>query len=168
MRSGNLSEVDCLHDKIKEISLSHKNIYRAIKEFYDLSFIPIESEFYLVCILSILESLLVEFDKSKNNDKISVQLCEKLTYINECLNESKLEYKNFFKGPDVRFKTLIMKIYKYRSDIAHGNERYFVNKLQVLNSKEKVFEFAYQLVKAVVNYSINCPDVVSTLKKSRL
>lgn len=74
--------------------------------------IPSESPFYILGMFSIIETLLVYGD-----EKVGRQLRTKLSKINDHL-ERPMNFSEFF-GKE-KFKTIIFKLYKYRSDIAHG------------------------------------------------
>lgn len=161
-----LNQVDSIYSYLKNISNNFPHIYEAIKDFNSLSLIPKSSTFKIVCIFSIFEYLLVKIQKEDINDKISIQLINKLNFINEKLGLSKMNYNDYFKGPNPKFMTLIGKLYAFRCDIAHGNRISFDEELQILQMKDKAYEFLYVFLKRVLIYAINNPEAILNLKEN--
>lgn len=167
LKSSELDDVYGLYINLKQIKerSEYKSITRAIDDFDNLELIPIYTNFKIIALFSIMENLITKNPERGIDISISKQLSNKLNLLNNRF-EKKIVYNDFFNGSnDVKLTTLIEKLYAYRSDIAHGNYLDFENRLQMLNNKEKVYTFLYNLVKKVIKQSLREPDLVVDLKE---
>jgi hypothetical protein len=55
-------------------------------------------------------------------------------------------------------------LYQYRSDITHGNLPGFDGKLQEIKDTKILYEYLYDLVKKMILFFIENPELVNDLK----
>ena len=96
------------------------------------------------------------------------QLQSKLNLLNNRFT-NKIDIKQHFKvPPEISFEKIIEKLYTYRSDIAHGNNVDFEDKLKELNNHDKVQSFLTALVKECIKQSLIEPQLINNLRMLNL
>lgn len=151
--------------EFRNIKNDFKYINKAIDDYYSLQLISKKSFFRTVGYFSIFESLLVH-NPSRNGDSgITHQLKTKLSLVHNRF-EDPIDFKEFFKSSNsVKFITLIEKLYKFRSEIAHGDFSDFENELQIITGKKEADKFLNLLLKKVMLQAICEPRLIDDLKK---
>lgn len=85
--------------------------------------------------------------------------------INNQLN-NRIDFNEYFKGPKTLTEEIIIeKLYYYRSKIAHGDYYDFNNDLQILINHEITYNFLELLLKRILIYSMNNPQLIKDLKE---
>ena len=142
-------------------------IVKALDDFVDLGNISKSSTFKVIGYFSILEHLLTTYKSDlPNSDSLKIQLSKKIMFLNTKF-EKEIQLSDFFKGPHSNtIETIVRKLYEYRNDIAHGNKSDFENDLQLLkNQRNNILEFLKLVLKNVLCYAIEYPQLVSDLKE---
>ncbi|MCR8635763.1 hypothetical protein [Paenibacillus radicis (ex Xue et al. 2023)] len=137
-----------------------KYINKAINDYWLLRLIPKSTLFYTVGMFAILEALLVHHSQTIS---ILHQLKTKLNLLNNRLEPSrKIKFQEFFG--EVKYETIISKLYSYRSDIAHGDFSDFKGELNILVDHKLVIEFIHHILKSVIVQSLREPQLIMDLK----
>jgi hypothetical protein len=142
----------------------HDSIKSALDDFLAIGGISNQSPFKIISYFSILEQLITTID---NDKRISSQLSKKIQFLENNEFAEKTDYKSFFKGPDSNnLETIVSLLYRYRSDIAHGNPIDFDQKLRVLkNQRGNLHLFLRELVKKVLLVALEKPGFILGLKE---
>jgi hypothetical protein len=150
-------------NKIKEEYLF---INKALEDFFKTMEISNHSTFKIVSYFACFESLLVniDFDRLKS---IRSQLESKLDLLNNQF-KSPIDVFDYIKGPDTLSLGKVVGVaYNYRNSIAHGNFIDFEKKLEIFSktSKIDILSFLRNVLKKVLIFSLNDPQLITDLKK---
>ena len=141
-------------------------ISKALVDFVDIKDISERSSFKVLSYFSVLELLLTTYrPRSSNDSSLSSQLRNKISLLNNQF-KNKIDIKAYFKGSDTNtLETIIEKLYQYRNDIAHGNLSDFEKDLRILkNQKQMIIPFLHDLLKRILMFSLEQPQLISDLK----
>lgn len=143
-----------------ELSDEYSFVIKSIQDFKEICLMPNTSHFKIIGYFSVVENLLT----SGTDKSIRSELGNKINLLNNRF-EVPLEWNSYFKGSNTTsLKTIIENAYKYRNDIAHGNEIDFDKKLRSLNNNIQVRLFLHDLTKKLLVYSLNEPQLIKDLK----
>lgn len=142
-------------DKERDI---YTYISKALSDYRNLQAIPRENPFYILAMFAILEALLVHNSQSV---PIGHQLRSKLGLLNNRF-EHPINFFEFFGN--VSFKKVIDTLYKYRSDVAHGDFSDFNGELQLLVDPDNVSKIIHRILKATLKQAIKEPQLIEDLK----
>lgn len=140
-------------------------IKKAIRDFTDLKQVSTRKPLYVVGLLAIIELLLTTHQDTTTEKSLSHQLREKLTLIGNRLGEpiSLVEY--FPSAGGIEFKSVVTKLYHYRSSVAHGTPVDFGRgALQVLQGHREVCSFLRVLVRKLILHAVQEPLLLRDLK----
>ena len=148
-------------------SKDYEFVGKALDDFIALMDISINSPFKILGHFSILELLLTYRNNTSHEDSIYRQLQRKVSLLNNQF-ENKINFQKYFKGANSNtIETIIGKLYKYRNNIAHGNNSDFKNELKLLKDKKNnILAFLRVLLKKILVYSIKNPRLIKDLKYS--
>lgn len=159
-----LREIIDLQSNLMSNEKEYSNIIKSINDFQSIDQIPTNSAFKVVALLSIFENLLTTDPFKSNSNSITMQLQSKIHLLSRRF-DSKIDLHEYFQCPDTTtIKTVVEKIYKYRSKIAHGDEISFDNELQILTNKDSVIIFLNALLKKILIQALIEPELVKDLK----
>ncbi|MGG0284274.1 hypothetical protein ABEY41_03925 [Peribacillus butanolivorans] len=133
-------------------------INKALSDYRNLQDIPRDSPFYILAMFAILEALLVHKSQSV---PIGHQLRSKLSLLNNRF-EHPIDFFEIFGN--VSFKKVIDTLYKYRSDVAHGDFSDFNGELQLLVDSDNVSKIIHRILKATLKQAIKEPQLIEDLK----
>lgn len=140
-------------------------ISKAINEFSDLKRVSKRMPIYVVGLFSIIELLLTTQQDKTTENSLSHQLKEKLTLIGNRFQEQVI-LTSYFPIATDSFKSLITKLYSYRSKVAHGAIIEFNRgDMQGLGNHASVCEFLHALVRKLLLQAINEPVLFRDLKR---
>src|SRR3546814_527523 len=135
-----------------------------MRDFCGLKEITKQAPLYAVGLFAIIELLLTSQQDIATGKSLNHQLQEKLTLANNRFHEA-LPLVDYFGTTDPpQFKTVVKKLYQYRSDIAHGNVTDFAKDLAILDSHRNVVEFLHALVRRLILLAVREPVLVRDLK----
>jgi Apea-like HEPN len=173
----NFSEEDALHTgKIFELirgfnSEKYTFIQESIESFYDLQSLLKYSSFYTLSLFTIIERLLTNDGYGKSGSpSISWQLKGKIDLINNMLDDP-IDFHSYFQFGDTSTKTVIEKLYKIRSKIAHGEKiDYADSDLSLRNnffikSRDLLNDFLFDFTRKILYFSIKNPKFISDLRE---
>lgn len=150
--------------EFKDIFILIKNLdensrYRGILQlFHETDNIPQQSNLLTLSYFSTLEALLT--NGRSDGESITNQLIFKTQFI---LNRSgQVSHQNLFNG--LGYDTLWKKLYKLRSNIAHGNSFDFNKELSSLKNIDVVNAYLDMVIQKVIKYSLNNQQMVDDLK----
>lgn len=140
-------------------------IKKSLNDYQRSKHIQYNSPFKIIALFSVIESLLTI--NSRNTDQsINRQLQKKIKLINNQFDNKKINFFDFFNGPDTLTEEIIIeKLYSYRSKISHGDYSDFNNELQVLGDHKKTYRFLNLLTKRLILFSMENPQLVLDLKE---
>lgn len=138
-------------------------ISESIKDFFELQTLLKKSKLKHLGLFIILEKLLTH--NSKGTDQsITRQITRKVILANNRA-EKPLDIVSSFRSTDTTTESKVLELlYGYRSKLAHGENPDFKDKLQILTSSDTVYNFMYQLVKAMLLQAIKEPQLILDLK----
>lgn len=140
-------------------------IHKALRDFSDLKRVSKRMPLYVVGLFAIIESLLTTPQDTTTGKSLNHQLQEKLTLMESRFHQA-LSLTNYFgKASTPSFKTVIKKLYQYRSDIAHGNVPDFAKELSILENHRAVCEFLHALVRRLMLQAVQEPTLMRDLKR---
>lgn len=139
-------------------------IRKALQKFEAMKDISRRNPLYVVGLVSIIESLLTTPQEGKTDNSLSHQLKAKLTLFNNRLPIPIDLGKYFPSDKSLEMRTVVGKLYNYRSDIAHGNSSNFSKELAVLESHDAVCEFLHTLIRHLLLQAIREPSLVRDIK----
>jgi hypothetical protein len=160
----NLKSIREYYSLLKEIEPEHEHIRHAVKLFWDLKALPRHSDFIIIGLFSIIESLIshspqLDFyhDSNKHQMKTKIPLLRK-RFIRE------LDYGEFF-NKETKEERIISMLYDYRSAIVHTGNSTMPDKLShVLKEKKVAKRFLFELTKLLLITGLKEPDLVTDLK----
>jgi hypothetical protein len=162
-----MGELIEIYERLKTFRAStfHSSyIGKALKDYENILDIEWSNPFKIISIFSIIESLLTSNQKNTDSS-INKQLQKKIKLLNNQFHR-KIDFSAYFKGPDtLTEENIIEKLYAYRSKIAHGDYYDFNKELQVLSDHEIVLDFLTILVKRILLYAMQFPQLVVDLKE---
>lgn len=139
-------------------------IHKALRDFADLKYVPKRKPLYVVGLFSIIESLIAANQEGTTGKSLNHQLQEKLTLMNNRFFERVDPADYFGKSDALQYKTVIKKLYQYRSDIAHGNVSDFSKDLKVLENHGAVCTFLHTLTRRLILEALQEPELMRDLK----
>lgn len=139
-------------------------IRQALRKFEAMKDISRRNPLYVVGLVSIIESLLTTPQEGKTDNSLSHQLKAKLTLFNNRLPIPIDLGKYFPGGRSLEIRTVVGKLYNYRSDIAHGNSSNFSKELAVLESHDAVCKFLHTLIRHLLLQAVREPSLVRDIK----
>ncbi len=158
----NVKELSSIYHQMKEIETKYPEIKRAIRMYDDLKFLHGDSEFRVLGLFAIIESLITHKPKStETGDSITHQLKSKIPLLSKRFTR-KIDYSIFFKKANE--DKIWTNLYGYRSDLAHGNRYKFSKKFPILKDEKCVIDFLKLLTKNLLRHSIIEPRLYTDLK----
>ena len=113
-----ISQIAGNYTLIKEISSEHEHITRALNKFNQLSSLPRNSELIIIGLFSVIESLITHSPKlTESADSLTHQIKTKIPLLTKRF-ERELDYDKYFQSANE--DTIWSKLYKYRSNLVHG------------------------------------------------
>ncbi len=141
-------------------------IGKAISEYKDILLLPRNSSLTIIGLFSILELLLTHDSKDDDTSRISWQLRKKIPLINRRL-EKPLFFADYFHcDRDVKNETIIERLYRKRSLIAHGNANPMESdkKLEVISKGDEI-NFLKLLIRRIIKFAMDEPDLIYDLRE---
>ena len=132
-----------------------------LAQLRDLKVLPHESPLRFLGYFSLLESLLTHApDPTDQYQSITRQICKKLALINHRLPRP-LDYSSF-GGADA--EKIWKKMYKCRSEVAHGGRPDFEKDLKILNSHDHALGLIKETAKAIIQQAFREPQLLADLR----
>lgn len=152
--------------KIRQLLNDHDNalidIKWTVRQLRNLRTLPYHSTLKFLGYFSVLESLLTHLPDPKDPyDSITRQVKKKLTLLNNRFIR-KLDYSPF---GNIEPEKLWVKLYKYRSKIAHGGRVQFTGDLAALGSHDQALYLLRQATKAVARQALLEPQLLLDLQE---
>lgn len=137
-------------------------ILRAITMFNSLNQLPINSEFHVLGLFSIIEMLITHNPKLEDRgDSITHQMQSKIPLLSRRFDRP-LDFSTFL--PCTVEKKIWAALYAYRSALAHGGLPDFNQKLQILKDAKNAKAFLIEVVKALLRHSLKEPQLYKDLR----
>lgn len=135
----------------------------ALKNFSSIRRISSRSELIAVGYFSIIEALVTHPPRlAETLDSIGHQIRTKISLMNKRF-QNPLNYAEYFL-PSTE-ETIWMKLYSYRSALAHGTIPKFESELQILRDHDTVVRFLKGTVKQLLLSGLHDPEFLSDLKQ---
>lgn len=151
------------YTQIKKINLEFEHIIRALKKFNQLKSLPRNSELIIIGLFSVIESLVTHSPKLTDSaDSLTHQIKTKIPLLTKRF-ERELDYDEYFQLANE--DTIWSKLYKYRSNLVHGEHSHIDNTLQVLRDRRNVMEFLKEATKLLLLLALKEPTLLTDLKK---
>ncbi len=132
------------------------------ERFFNLSELPESSQFKVIGLFSVLESLITHAPElTEPMDSLTHQIKTKMNLLSRRFQRT-LDYNSFFLTSDCN--KVWGKLYEYRSKIAHGDEADFQGKLKMLRSPEVVTDFLSEATKLLILLALREPQLIADLK----
>lgn len=159
-----LKNITEYYSLIKNIDPSFDTIRSAVKLFDELRALPRESDFVVIGLFSIIESLISHSPRLEFfHDSIKHQFRTKIPLLRKRFPRD-LKYADFF-DPNAKEETILSKLYDYRSSIVHtGNSKLPRELENILKGKKEVKAFLKELTKLLLIIAIEEPELVIDLK----
>ena len=140
-------------------------IKKAIHDFYGLKRVSSRMPIYVVGLFAIIEMLLTTRQDKTTEHSLSHQLKEKLTLFGHRFTDP-IALKDFLpKTQQLELRTVVSRLYSYRSKVAHGSEIDFSRgEMEVLQSHKIVCQFLRVLVRKLILQAVHEPDLFRDLK----
>lgn len=155
-----INEIQKIHGLIEKLDKTeYKYISKALIDYRYLRTIPRENPFFTMGLFSILESLLVH-----HSDVVPInhQIRNKFELINNRF-EHQIDFSKYFEGANS--KTIISRLYEYRSKSAHGDFVDFNSRFQVLKKPDLLLKVIDKIVKRTLKLALEEPRIISDLKE---
>lgn len=155
-----LQEIGSIYENITRIDADDRFdfIIHAINMYHQLLGLPTGSQFYVVGQFAVLESLINKEDREK---KITHRIPNKMALLNNRM-AVKLDTRKFGELP---FIDLWVKLFQYRSTIAHGEKVNFNDsKYKELKNRTFAVEFLDQSIKQLLQLSLREPELINDLR----
>jgi len=137
------------------------DVKRLAGQLGDLKALPHQSPLRFLGYFAILESLLTHAPKlSDPYDSITRQVKKKLALLDHRW-PAKIDYTPFAGAST---DTVWSKMYRYRSQLAHGGAPDFAGELATLGSQKKALKLLNETVKAVIRQALTEPQLVVDLR----
>jgi hypothetical protein len=159
---ADLNDLRTVFQKLNSFKNERVGLREAMKRFAQLDQIPKHSPMRFLGYISILESLITHAPDPKDPaDSLTRQVRQKMLLIGH-RSVIPINYNIFGYNADA--STLWTKLYKYRSEIAHGATPYFGSHLQCLVSPAKALEFIRSATVALMRQCLEEPDLIADLR----
>lgn len=140
-------------------------IKKAIHDFADLKRVPSRMPVYVVGLFAIIEMLLTTQQDKTTENSLSHQLKEKLSLFGNRFTDPIVLKDNLPKAEQMNLKSVVSRLYGYRSKVAHGSVIDFSSgDMQVLQSHEAVCKFLRVLVRKLILQAVFEPNLFRDLK----
>jgi len=140
-------------------------IKKAIEDFFYLKSIPSRMPIYVVGLFAIIEMLLTTHQDKTTENSLSHQLKEKLTLFGNRFTNPIVLHEYLPKAGEMNLKTMVSRLYSYRSKVAHGTQIDFTKgDMQVLQSHEAVCQFLRQIVRKLILQAVHEPSLFRDIK----
>lgn len=163
--SSELLEINTNYNNITNLdNLRYTNISRAISDLHQTKMITNRSVLKVLSYFSIIECLLTHVPRPFDTiDSLTRQVSTKMSLLSK-LFQRELDYTLHFPQLPKPEKVWI-KLYSYRSTIAHGGEANFDGDFKSLLSRDNIQEFLKESLKLLLLYSLKEPDFVTDLQR---
>ena len=139
------------------------DIARTLQDLHLIKTLPSASPFRLLGMFAIVEALIIH-DPVGDDDSLTRQLKTKLALLNRRFAQA-IVVSDYFPGCD-SLETVVTRLYRYRSSIAHGNAVDFGDgPLKIIGTSESAQEFMYEMVRRVLRQALIEPQLVTDLKR---
>jgi len=136
---------------------------KAADRFFSLKSFPESSEFMVIGLFSVLESLITHAPElTEPMDSLNHQVKTKMSLLSKRFSQP-LDYDFFFGSGDV--SSIWGRLYEYRSKIAHGDDADFQKKLKLLRNPENATSFLKEAAKLLILCALREPQLISDLKQ---
>lgn len=143
---------------------SYRFITQAMRDFSDLKRIPVQMPIYVVGLFAIIEMLLTTPQEKTTLNSLSHQLKEKLTLLGHRFAEPLVAKDYLPQTSEMDFKSVVTKLYSYRSKVAHGSEPDFNKDLKVLEGHKTVCRLLRAVVRKLIMQAVYEPVLFHDLK----
>lgn len=140
-------------------------IKTAINDFSALKRVWPGAPLYVIGLFAIIEMLLTTQQDKTTENSLSHQLKEKLTLFANRFSEPLVLTDFFPRASQMSLKTVVSKVYGYRSKVAHGAVVNFASgDLQVLESHRAICDFLRAVVRKLILQAVIEPSLIRDLK----
>lgn len=139
-------------------------IRTAIRDFAALKRVPANMPIYVVGLFAIIEMLLTTQQNKTTENSLSHQLKEKLTLLGNRFERPLSHTSHLPKASSMNFKSVVSRLYSYRSKVAHGSALEFAGELQVLESHKAVCRLLREVVRKLILQALFEPALIRDLK----
>lgn len=144
---------------------SFRFIKKAISDFFELKRVPARAPIYVVGLFAIIEMLLTTQQDKTTENSLSHQLKEKLSLFGNRFADPIVLNEHFPKAQQMSLKSVVSRLYGYRSKVAHGSDVDFSGgDMQVLESHEAVWKFLRVLVRKLLLQAVSEPALFRDMK----
>ncbi len=159
-----LNNIRIYHSLIKGLNAEYGVVKNAVKLFDDLRALPRHSDFRIIGLFSIIESLISHSPKLEFfHDSIKHQIRTKIPLLAKRFVRE-LNYGEFF-NEGAREDKVLSCLYDYRSRIVHAGNSDIPTELSgVLKGKNEVRGFLKELTKLLLITALKEPELVTDLK----
>ena len=159
----NLQDLKSAYEKICSIEEHFHGVMNSIFIFNSLRYLMNYSEFKILGLFTVIESLITHNPSSKETgDSITRQIRTKLPLLFNRI-EGGIDYSQQFEN--AKEKTIWSKMYSYRSCLAHGKRPNFEKDLSILKSPINVHDFLINCIKKLLLLALSEPELIKGLKE---
>jgi hypothetical protein len=156
-----LDTVAGIHQKLGAYDERLINVGRFVQQISDLKALPHESPLRFLGYFTILESLLTHTPKPTDPYESLTRQVKKKVALLDHRWANPLDYAPFGKTlPD----KIWSKMYDYRSELAHGGEPSFTDKLKVLGNHARALRLIKETVKLTIRHALEEPQLLVDLR----
>ena len=156
-----IRETLAIYELLKKHDYALIDINWHINQLRQLKSLPRLSPLRFLGYFAVLESLLTHPPKSTDPyDSITRQVKKKLTLLNHRLSNP-IDYRAFGASEE----TIWTRMYKYRSEIAHGGVPQFTGELAILKSHHSALKLLTETTKAIIRHSLVEPRLIVDLRE---
>jgi len=159
--SSNFSQVEQYFKSIEVAEKEQPQIYRSVKDFFQIKSLPRNSDLVVLGYFAILEALITH-DPKKDFDSLNHQISTKMSLLSKRF-ERQLDYGLHFGESDN--EKIWKKLYGYRSALAHGTPADFGTKFKMLKDSANVLNFVKEAVKLTLLFAMKETELLADLKK---
>lgn len=159
--ASEIDEVRIIHSQLQEHDPRSVDVQGLVVQLGDLKGLPHKSVLRFLGYFAILESLLTHAPKpSDPYDSITRQVKKKLALLDHRFPRA-INYA-LFGGAAA--ETIWVKMYAYRSLVAHGGHPEFTGELTVLGNHQAALKLIKETVKAIIRQALSEPQLLVDLR----
>jgi hypothetical protein len=160
--ASDVTEMVLLHQQIRQHDDRLLDVKRLIGQLHGLEALPPDSPLFFLGYFAVLESLLVHPPKPTDPyDSITRQVKQKIALVSR-RSKFAVDYGSF---GEARSDTVWTKMYKYRSELAHGGAPTFTEELQALGTHSRALHLLRQTVKMLIRQALVEPQLIADLRE---
>jgi hypothetical protein len=156
------AQIAVIYERLQQHDRRLVDVRRLLAQLHDLESLPSASPLRFLGYFAVLESLLVHVPKPTDpHDSITRQVRKKIALIDHRC-QPRIDYRSF---GDASPEAVWTKMYRYRSEIAHGGEPSFAGELQVLGHHDAALRLLRDTVRTIIRQALVEPELIVDLRE---